>query len=124
MVTENILLLEKDQAYGDIYDEYASTAFKKQVSRRQFLKHSQCTEDILGNLVEFRRPDIKFVRENVKGQSYDLVALKVQRTNTEVVEHMTYVREGLNFKINAFYWSSDKRRFKDCIRAVEKQTRS
>jgi hypothetical protein len=115
MATDDILNLERKKQYGVIYDEYTSSEFQKNVSRRRFLIMSNCVETYLGGLQEFDSNDLGFARKTLKGQTMDTLTRKVQRERGKAEEHLVFIPSGFNFKLNGLYWISKDKIFLQCI---------
>ncbi len=121
MSADDILDMERKKQYGQIYDEYASDAFKNGVSRRRFLIMSNCVETYLGAMEEFDPNELGFHRDVVKGQKsqgdtfLDVLTRKVQRIQGTIEEQLVFAPNGLNFKLNGLYWIAKDKQFLQCI---------
>jgi len=121
MTADDILDMERKKQYGQIYDEYASDAFKNGVSRRRFLIMSNCVENYLGAMEEFDPNELGFHRDVVKGQKnqgdtfLDVLNRKVQRIQGTIEEQLVFAPNGLNFKLNGLYWIAKDKQFLQCI---------
>lgn len=118
LATTDILELERKKAYGKIYDDYASQNFKKNVSRRDFLRMGNCLELTMGDLVDYQRDQWIFNRKADKKGIYDNTVRSVVRSSGNLKEQITYVMEGVDFKLNAIYWSSNRKDFLTCMKKV------
>lgn len=129
LAADDIQELEKKKQYGGIYDKYGSAAFQKSTNRRLFLVMANCVENHLGGLIEYDRNDLGFRREILKGhpgKPLDILTREVQRMQGPVEEHMVFVPNGINFKLNSLYWVAKDKQFLQCIAdspAVELSTR-
>lgn len=115
IATEEILQLETEQAYEQIYTRFGSRSFQEAMPLRQFLKMANCVEQHLGAIVSYDRKPLNFHRKQTDTQRYDAVTVPVLRVNERIAERLIYVQEGVDFKLNALYWSSANERFTRCI---------
>lgn len=120
LVTQDILELEKKKEYSKVYEHYGSQDFKRNVSRRDFLRMTNCLEKTLGEINDFNRNDWKFIRQKANAKIYDTTRRPVLRSGGNLDEVITYVLEGVDFKLNAIYWSSDRKDYLACMRTVAK----
>lgn len=126
MTVEDILRLESNKQYDEIYDHYFSTGFKRTVLRRRFLMMSNCLERYLGDFNGFERKDMVFNRKLEKTdkgnrkENVDDVTMRVYRAGGVLREHFSFIREGMDFKLYALYWSSPREDFIRCIESAEK----
>jgi hypothetical protein len=118
LITTDILELERKKNYGRIYDNYGSRTFKASISRRDFLRMSHCLENTLGDLVDYDRRNWTFQRSKVKNAIYDSTARPVVRSGGNLTEEIIYVQEGVDFKLNALYWTSNRKDFLACMQTI------
>lgn len=118
LATTDILELERQKDYGKIYDQYASQTLKRSLARRDFLKMGRCLEVTMGDLVDYQRDQWDFTRNKTEHGTLDSTTRSVVRASGNVKEQLTYVREGIDFKLNAIYWSSTRKDFLTCMNQV------
>jgi hypothetical protein len=123
LATTDILELERKKDYGKIYDQYASQALKRSLARRDFLKMGRCLEVTMGDLVDYQRDQWDFTRNKTEHGTLDSTTRSVVRAGGNVKEQLTYVREGIDFKLNAIYWSSARKDFLSCMNQVMEDIR-
>jgi len=119
MAADDIHEMERRKQYGQIYDEYGSDGFKKNVSRRRFLIMSNCVETHLGGIEEFNPNELGFRRKFVGGENsknfLDVLNRKVIRIQGSIEEQLVFVPNGLNFRLNGLYWIAKDKQFLQCI---------
>lgn len=119
MAADDIQEMERRKQYGQIYDEYGSDGFKKNVSRRRFLIMSNCVETYLGGIEEINPNELGFRRKFVgskNAQSFlDVLNRNVLRIQGNIEEQLVFVPNGLNFKLNGLYWIAKDKQFLQCI---------
>src|SRR5690606_3096483 len=114
LIAEDVIQLEKQGQYGKIYDRYSSPQLRKQLTKAQFLKTSQCVDVFLGHILKAEFADEPMERETVKTTANgaeteihtDTVTFAVMRQTGLMKEKLVFVSDGLIFKLNGILWSS------------------
>lgn len=119
LFVEDIFELEKSKQYGRLYDKYTSPAFQKTVSRRNFLRLSQCVETHLGELVDYERKDWQFHKKTAKGTVFHSIRLPVVRSSANITEQLTMTTDGLDYRLTGLYWLTKHKAYADCIRQLQ-----
>jgi hypothetical protein len=118
LTATDILEMERNKKYGQIYDEYTSQPLKKSLSRRDFLRMTHCLEQTVGEVITYKKNELAFDRKRVKNQNYDFTSVNMLRSGGNLREEMLFVLEGVDFKLNSIYWSSDRKDYLGCMRHI------
>ncbi|MBY0405406.1 MAG: hypothetical protein K2X66_16010 [Cyanobacteria bacterium] len=118
LTATDILEMERNKQYGQIYDEYTSQPLKKSLSRRDFLRMTHCLEQTVGEVITYKKNELAFDRKRVKNQNYDFTSVNMLRSGGNLREEMLFVLEGVDFKLNSIYWSSDRKDYLGCMRHI------
>lgn len=119
LFVEDLFQLEKSKQYGKLYDKYTSPAFQKSVSRRNFMRLSQCVETHLGELVDYERKKWQFQRKSSKGQVFHSIRLPVVRSSANLTEQFTMTADGLDYRLTGLYWLTKHKSYSDCIQQLQ-----
>jgi hypothetical protein len=128
-----VIELEKQQAYGELYDTWASPAFQANVDRGTFMSLAQCADGHLGPLEGYQRPSLRLQRRqaphpDASAPTLDELSAKVGRRIDRVWEMAVFKQNGLSYQLQGFYWSAPYPPFQQCMRtalaqqAINRQT--
>lgn len=127
LFVEDVLQLEKNKQYGTLYDRYTSWVFKESISRRNFLRVSQCVEESLGELKDYDRKNWVFQKKSVQlastkkppvqpPQLVHLIERKVTRAKATLMERFSIVDSGMEYQLSGLYWMTKKNDFLTCVK--------
>jgi hypothetical protein len=127
LFVEDVLQLEKTKQYGALYDRYTSWVFKESISRRNFLRVSQCVEESLGELKDYDRKNWVFQKKSVPlgstkqppvqpPQIVHLIERKVTRSKATLMERFSIASNGLEYQLSGLYWMTKKNDFLTCVK--------
>ncbi len=129
LFVEDVLQLEKNKQYSALYDRYTAPVFKKSISRRNFLRVSQCVEESLGGVQDYHRKNWVFQKKNMASilasskqpptqppQVVHLIERKVTRSKATLMERFSIVGNGLEYQLSGLYWMTKKNDFLTCVK--------
>jgi hypothetical protein len=116
VLANSIFGLERQQKYGEIYDDWVSQSFKKRVSRRQFLILTNCLEEHLGPLEEFDSTDFGFKHQSHQGQSYEVLQRKITRNGNDLSQRLVITMDALDYKLDGLTWLTNHEGFLNCVK--------